>query len=254
MANISDIGKQVYESPKVARFYVRSNEISPPEQTILNLLDTKLPEMHMLDVGVGAGRTTKFFATKTKTYLGIDFSNSMIEACKSQFPKVDFRLADARSLPFFDLGQFDFVLFSFNGIDCLNIDDRKAVLSEMRRITSKDGFFCFSAHNINSVNRQLNFNLRKVLGTFGYEPLRYCLINSKNKKMLKELNQKGMVYFKDGSHGFDMENCYIRADEQIKQLTACGFTKMRIFDLSGNEISLEQANQSNDYWLYYLCQ
>ncbi len=254
MANISDIGKQVYESPKVVKVYIGTKDILPPEQAILNLLNGKLQKMRMLDVGAGAGRTTRFFAKKTKTYLGIDFSPIMIEACKKEFPSFNFQVADARSLPQYETGQFDFVLFSYNGIDCMNFEDRKTVLNEMHRITNRDGFFCFSAHNINSIDRQLKLNFKNIFATYGYEISRYYLIHSKNKDALSNLGLKRMIYFKDGSHGFDFENCYIRADEQIKQLMASGFTDVKIFDTNGNETSLKDANQSNDDLLYYLCQ
>lgn len=39
--------------------------------------------MTMLDIGVGAGQTTPYFAQSVKEYIGIDYSSQMIQACRS---------------------------------------------------------------------------------------------------------------------------------------------------------------------------
>lgn len=88
---------------------------------MLNELRTKLPEMRMLDIGVGAGRTTHHFAPLTKEYIGVDYSKNMIKARRRKFrnypKKLTFKVADARDLKLFGDKYFDFALFSFNGID-----------------------------------------------------------------------------------------------------------------------------------------
>jgi SAM-dependent methyltransferase len=44
--------------------------------------------------------------------------------------------------------NFDFILFSFNGIDYVPACDRNAVFRELRRVGSKGGLFFFSTHNL----------------------------------------------------------------------------------------------------------
>ena len=73
--------------------------------------------MKMLDIGVGGGRTTLHFAPLVKEYVGIDYSQNMIKACQERFAQVSFQTADARSMGIFKDSTFDFILFSYNGID-----------------------------------------------------------------------------------------------------------------------------------------
>jgi ubiquinone/menaquinone biosynthesis C-methylase UbiE len=64
--------------------------------------------MNMLDIGVGGGRTTKYFFPLAKEYVGIDYSPEMIQACKKKFPELRFEVADVRNLSLFGDGHFDF--------------------------------------------------------------------------------------------------------------------------------------------------
>lgn len=103
--------------------------------------------MKMLDIGVGAGRTTHYFAHLTKEYVGIDYSENMIKVCREKFQnypkKISFEVCDARSLKFFEDSYLDFVLFSYNGLDYMNHEDRLRVLREIRRATKEGGTFVF---------------------------------------------------------------------------------------------------------------
>ena len=74
----------VYESSDVVQFYEGQSDLQKPEATILEEFKKQLPEMKMLDIGVGAGRTSVHFAFLAKEYLGIDYSNRMITACLKQ--------------------------------------------------------------------------------------------------------------------------------------------------------------------------
>jgi ubiquinone/menaquinone biosynthesis C-methylase UbiE len=56
----------------------------------------------------------------------------------------------------FKSNEFDAVVFSFNGIDCLYpYEKRIQALSEFRRILKPGGFFVFSSHN-NCIPRDFN--------------------------------------------------------------------------------------------------
>ena len=134
----SNNNKIVYESEDVVRFYVDQNDLQKPEATILEEFRNRLPNMSMLDIGVGAGRTTIHFALLAKEYLGIDYSSRMINACLKKFgdypEKISFLTSDARTMKLFKNNSFDFVLFSFNGIDYVDHEDRIGTLREIRRI------------------------------------------------------------------------------------------------------------------------
>src|SRR5439155_4896171 len=60
----------------------------------------------------------------------------------------DIRHMDARDLGVFEKSSFDFILFSFNGLDYANHQDRKTILASIRRALRASGLFVFSAHNL----------------------------------------------------------------------------------------------------------
>jgi len=64
-----------------------------------------------------------------------------------------FFVCDARDLGMFKDNSFDFILFSFNGIDYVSHRDRKQIYKEVLRVTKSGGHFCFSSHNLNSFRK-----------------------------------------------------------------------------------------------------
>lgn len=106
----------------------------------------------MLDVGVGLGRTTPYFAPVVASYVGIDYSLPMVESCIARlgdrFSNVSLDVGDVRDLGRFAAGSFDFVLFSYNGLDSIGHDDRLIALAELRRVTDAAGYIFFSSHNL----------------------------------------------------------------------------------------------------------
>src|SRR2546430_7085903 len=109
----------------------------------------RLAYMRMLDIGVGRGRTTAHFGSLVKEYTGIDYSPRMIEACRQQFryAKVPFRfeVGDARDLHVFGDGVFDFILFSFNGLDAMT--DRKSTRLNSSHSQISYAVFCLKKKN-----------------------------------------------------------------------------------------------------------
>ena len=100
IAVMMDIDLQAYEEPTLVALYSRSVDLQLPEATLFERLLSKLGGMDVLDLGVGAGRTSLHFAPVAKSYLGVDYSQAMIEACSRRMPGVRFLLADARSMDF----------------------------------------------------------------------------------------------------------------------------------------------------------
>jgi ubiquinone/menaquinone biosynthesis C-methylase UbiE len=93
----------------------------------------------VLDLGVGGGRTTHSLAPHASLYIGIDYSRAMIEICQDRFPHHQFEPGDARDLSRFPAEWFDFVLFSYNGIDFVDHADRLQVLKEIARVSHLGG-------------------------------------------------------------------------------------------------------------------
>jgi len=245
-----------YERPSVVSYYNQQLKLSPPEQTILKIIREIHPES-MLDIGVGAGRTTALFAPLFKRYVGIDYSRAMIETAKQKFaayPECNFLFCDARDMSYFEDNSFDFVLFSFNGIDCVSFADRQKILSEIKRIGKEDSYFAFSTHNLYSVSVLFSFQLPR-------NPLKY-LREFRRIKGVRKLNpSKGAIlkndYYSivDGDIDFAAEYLYYKPERQILELTEHGFTDIRMFSLkNGSEIGeLVNKESLKDPWLYFLC-
>src|ERR1700726_2883862 len=105
----------IYNAPAVAEYYAALNYLTPCERL---LFDTYLrPGMAILDLGVGGGRTTSYLSSIASRYVGVDYAEGMIAACRRKFPQLAFEVADAADLSKFLPSSFDAMVIAFNGID-----------------------------------------------------------------------------------------------------------------------------------------
>lgn len=252
--------ENLYSCFEVAAGYARQSHLQPPEQTILRELQPYLTTARMLDLGVGGGRTTVHFANLVRDYVGTDYSEAMIQECRKRLSDcrshVSFEVCDARSMGTFKTGSFDFVLFSHNGIDYVNHEDRLQILKEIRRVGQPGGFFCFSSHNLNAALSL--FELRHLLRAnagWGTRAKRLVLRFVFNWNVrTSAIRRAPYAILNDGAHHRKLRTYYIRPLEQIAQLER-DFTGTRVFSLdSGAEIKERGVLQTiEDPWLYYLC-
>jgi SAM-dependent methyltransferase len=142
--------QSVYNDPSVVdQFEVAVGWTDHGEQTAVLAVAPFVRNKRILDIGVGAGRTVGLLSLLSDSYVGIDYASEMVAACHAKYPNSDIRWGDARDLSMFPDGSFDFVLFSFNGIDTLDHEGRAIALSEIYRVLDEGGFFVFSTHNKN---------------------------------------------------------------------------------------------------------
>lgn len=250
----------IYGSENIVKYYEQINDLQPAEQMILDRLSAHLPTMKMLDIGVGAGRTTQYFCDRTAHYIGIDYSPEMINVCKQRFPetvKRQFQVCDARNLHCFEDQQFDFILFSFNGIDYVDHADRLTILKEVHRVSKPGGIFCFSSHNLQSFESAFSFKSQ-----WSWNPI-VTYTNLVITGILKLLNRpmtlaaiKDSSYktVKDESHNFRLNTYYIRPLEQIDQLSQY-FKDIQIYSWKNDIELVSQADRlaNTDQWIYYYC-
>jgi 2-polyprenyl-3-methyl-5-hydroxy-6-metoxy-1,4-benzoquinol methylase len=111
------------------------------------------PEMRILDVGCGTGRHAINLATKGyKNITGIDLSPSMISAAKKVAQEksvpVDFRICDARELPFEN--EFDAALCLCEGAFGLLENDAEnyKILRAVHKALKKQGVFILTTLNL----------------------------------------------------------------------------------------------------------
>ena len=248
-----------YES---AEFYISDTELQAPEKSIFDHLEKDLASMNMLDIGVGAGRTTLHFAKLVESYVGIDYSEKMIEHCKKAYAdysdNTSFALCDVSAMEMFEDNSFDFILFSYNGLDYLSHSDRLIALNEIKRVAKPGAFFCFSSHNLQSLD-----NIFRLKNQFSLHPKRmlrkiynWALLRLKYNKGLdlNQLKDSAYAIFTDTPEGTDLGTYYIKPLEQIKQLVENDFfTKVHTYSLnSGQVITNEEHLTSNDDpWIYY---
>jgi SAM-dependent methyltransferase len=142
----TDSNREKYNDPEIVALYEKAAGLQPCEEAIFERW--LKPGMVILDIGVGGGRTAPHLAQIAGRYVGVDYSQTMVYACRRRFPNLDFRHGDATDLNHFSDGEFDAVVFSFNGIDVIRTDEgRASCLREIARLLKTDGYFIFSSHN-----------------------------------------------------------------------------------------------------------
>jgi ubiquinone/menaquinone biosynthesis C-methylase UbiE len=249
---------RAYRASRIVQHYRQLSQLQPAERTILNLLRHEWPQIKMLDIGVGGGRTTQYFSKLAQDYVGIDYSDAMIAACQQRYAGTcTFQVVDARDMQQFPDNTFDFILFSFNGLDVLPHCDRLTVLQEVSRIGKPGGYFCFSSHNLQAMEREFNWRTHLRLNPLEtYTNLiMFALLRGFNRSLSpQQLKQANYQVIQDESHNFGLQQYYIRPQAQVEQL-AIAFEDIKIYSWkSGLELkTLEAQNDSSDLWLYYLC-
>jgi len=248
---------QNYESDAVVRRYERQHKLSRAEKAILDTV-AKNQGGRMLDIGVGAGRTTVHFAGVFKDYIGIDYSMPMIDAARQRFAGArgcSFFHCDARDMLMFDKESFDFILFSFNGIDCVSFADRQKILSEVKRIGKPNSWFAFSSHNLYSLDVLFSFQFPKNPFKYPGEYKRYKGVRSHNPAKEIMVAHDWYPVF-DGDINFTAEYVYYKPEKQIEELGRHGFDEVQVFSVkTGKVIPAEPVvwQKVDDPWLYYLC-
>jgi SAM-dependent methyltransferase len=251
---------RTYSRRKVVSYYSGYTTLEKPEEAILRELSPRLSSMRMLDIGVGGGRMTEPFAPRVRTYLGIDISPEMIDACRKRFagriPADRFAVRDMRELERYPARAFELILNSYNTIDHLDPLERSRFIGEVRRITAPGGYFCFSTHNIRSLARRepIEWSWRRPHATVQalLHRARYLKLN---RDALERQADAEYVIINNGTHDdFELQLYYVRPEAQLDALERAGFDHVRVYSLAtGEELTGEKIASATDRWLYYLC-
>ena len=137
-------GQAFYNCGEAAEHYGQNTGLFPKEVIAFATIP---PHAKILDIGCGTGRTTGYFHARGHCVIGVDISLAMIRYAKHYCREVSFLVGDSCFLNF-KRQEFDVVVFSFNGIDCIYpYDKRLQALQEIKRVLKSDGLFIFSANN-----------------------------------------------------------------------------------------------------------
>jgi SAM-dependent methyltransferase len=155
-----DQNLHAYSSPQAVEKYSIPNELTACESYLFDKYVDR--DQAILDLGVGGGRTTAHLAPQARLYVGLDYSQAMVDICRSKFPSLQFVCDDASNLQRFAADNFDVVIFSYNGIDCIRTDsERTRCFREVARVLRAGGYFILSSHNARSVG--LRAHIRRYL-------------------------------------------------------------------------------------------
>lgn len=111
------------------------------------------PEMNILDLGCGAGRTTfNLYKLGYKSITGLDLSEAMIDACRKRARNenldIDFIAGNACETNL-QSNSYDACIFSFNGLMTIpSKENRAKVFAEVFRMLKDGGIFIFTTHDI----------------------------------------------------------------------------------------------------------
>ncbi len=239
---VTDFSHELYEDTETVGYYANRNSLLFGEETLMREVGPGLAGARVLDIGVGAGRTTPFLmAYKPARYVGVDYAAAMVDCCVKRFPGMDFRVADARDMKEFADGEFDFVLFSWNGIDSVSHEGRLQVLAEVFRLLRPGGRFVFSSANGRKLpakpwsmeaikNMDLKLTPRNVL--YGAKEFLSACRNYVSRLPAQEFHDDYSIRI-DPGHNFRLLRYLITPDKQARQLAATGFINVRAVDKQG---------------------
>lgn len=255
-----DRDRGTYDDPMFVASYGRERDLQPAEQAIRGSLGA-LGSLDMVDLGVGAGRTARHFAPAVRSYLGIDFAPGMVAHCRRELPEYRFEVGDACRLDFVADASCDFVLFSYNGIDHVGLDERGRVLDEMKRILRPGGTLAFSSHNANFLPEIVaRFRLRLPMrdGPRAVaRTLRDTLLFHYHNPMLRWRMPLARGLVNDGLHNFRSSGvCYIRPDLQVRELESKGLREIRCLGHDRTDF-IDGADPGvatlPNPWVYFIC-
>ena len=242
---------RTYNSSSVVNWYSELKEIIPVEKIIFEKFNKFILNSDLLDIGIGGGRTTHYLINTCKKYTGIDYSQSFINSVKNIYPKADVSVMDARDLSFKD-NSFDFVNFSFNGLDYTDLEGRQKIMLEIARVLKPGGVFFFSTHNKNHSSYNLNpwvksdvsffTNIKTFIKLFPF-------IGRKLRNKKNEIIAEDYAIINDSAHNYNLMTFYTAPTFLKTELQGNRFTEINFYDKSGNITEDEKL----DDWIFVIC-
>ncbi len=248
------MNKKNYENKNIVSSYAKMTLQNPEVMILVNHREF-IVDKHVLDIGCGTGRTTAILKNLSNSYIGLDYSLEMIESCRERFNNIRFIHGDVRNMSNeFEDHEFDFIMFSFNGLDSINHADRLQGLQEIQRVLKQDGLFVFSSHN-----RNHRYAISHPKMIFSMNLCNQAKnINDFTKSMFNYLRQRGDQQFKneyaiinDEAHNYAMLTYYIDKSNQVSQLEAIGFETIEMYDTLGNKLDSD-SDDKDSAWIYYV--
>jgi SAM-dependent methyltransferase len=251
--------EEFWSSRKRAIGYADRADLYPPEAKFIDEFRDKMGAWRMFDLGIGGGRSTIHFAPLVAEYVGTEYADVMLQECitrvrdlKLSANPLTLALADVRDLSAYRAQEFDFVLFSANGLDEIDHEGRLQALAEIHRVLKPGGVYLFSSHNLLAANNLFKFHFAKNPIRLSKAIWRFVRIRGANRDLRRKGLPRDYTLIHDYVFDWKKFSYYIDPDVQLAQLGAAGFHDARVYLASGRE-NLEAEARKTDPWLHYIC-
>lgn len=233
--------------------------LEPGEEAAIAFVAERARNLPVLDIGVGGGRTAPLLCDLSSDYRGIDYAPAMVALARRRFPALTFVEMDARRMLFGD-AAFGLAVFSYNGIDSVDMAGRERVLSEVHRVLRPDGYFVFSALNRRSaaLARQWpDWSVFHQTGLSPYRVSRACarlVLGGFNRLRHAPLVHEGaeIAVGQIPAYDFALLTLFVSVAEQVRQLRSAGFSVEAILDPGGAELPQDGSQETDAPWYYYV--
>jgi ubiquinone/menaquinone biosynthesis C-methylase UbiE len=251
--------QRFWSSERRALGYAARGDLYAAERRFIEEHREAMATWRMLDLGIGGGRSTIHFAPLVAEYVGTEYSDVMLESCRKRFdgfrsgaPPMSLSQVDARDLSAFADRSFDFVLFSFNGIDEVDHVGRLLVLAEVHRVLKPGGLFLFSSHNLLVARRLLRFEFSARPRRLIRSIWRYVRIREANRDLASVVDARDYVMIHDYPLDWGKVTYHVSPDEQLSQLERSGFRESHVY-LEPSPDGVVVDARDSDAWLHYVC-
>ncbi|HKS05082.1 MAG TPA: class I SAM-dependent methyltransferase [Gemmatimonadaceae bacterium] len=251
---LDEINRRWYERLSAVDAFSTDDLLEPPLALTLLKYHDHIVGQPVLDIGVGAGRTTLYLSRLTPEYVGIDYSDSMVNHCRARFPSTRFERCDMQDLSTFGSMMFRFVLISFAALDAIGHGPRQRTLREIARVLEPGGILAFSAHNRRCARVRGGPTLDRSRNplTQAANVVRWVR-RARNHVRMRAFEYEGADYalVNDPAHDFALLHYYISKDSQRRQLEANGFRLLEMYDHEGNPLA-ERSDDRGSPWIWYV--
>lgn len=233
----AQVNEELWANADLVEHY--SNRVLRPPEVMLLIRHREALCGRVLELGCGGGRLSGYLIELASRFCGLDISATMIAHCRRAYAGGDFQQGDLRDLSRYADGSFEVVFASFNVLDVLEDSERRAALSEIRRLLCADGLLMMSSHNIAYapyISKPTRLRSRRPLQMI--RQLRQMPRQIRNWRRGLPLQRRAddHAILIDEAHDYAILHYYIDRDAQERQLSAIGFTLLECLDLDGRSV------------------